>query len=68
MGQRVKPAMVIGDVFDLSLRFGSQVRTKCCLCKCYISVAEPTGVGTCIRCLTTFGRQDSGLFMVVSLP
>ena len=64
----MKQPLIVGDVFDLYLRFGNQKRVKCCLCKCYISVAEPAGVGTCIRCQTTFGRQESGMFMVVSLP
>ena len=62
------PPLSVGDVVDLPLRFGNQVRVKCCQCKCYMSVTEPTGVGTCVRCRTTFGRQENGLYSVVSVP
>lgn len=57
----------LGEVFDLEIRFGNQVRIKCVFCTCYMQVPLASGVSTCSRCHTSFARQGCGMFKVVSL-
>lgn len=63
--------LAVGDVVDLTFRFGRQVRYKCPnpACRCYVSVAD-RGYGQCSRCGNIYTRQigaTDGIFIVTAV-
>lgn len=57
----------VGGVYDMTVRFGSQSRTKCRACTCYLSVNGSATV-VCGRCATAYEKTGDGRFKVVRLP
>ncbi len=59
--------VLLGCLYDLVVRFGSQQRVKCRNCTCYLG-SWRTGEVTCQHCGAVYLSQQSGLYLVVRLP
>lgn len=70
LGRRVSVVAdlpAVGEVLDLTIRFGNQVRHKCACCKRYFSVHADLGLAAC-ACGAVYERREHGKFEVVGLP